>query len=352
MKKILVFSLYCKEGASSNFRILMYVNDFKKKYDVDVYSFWNKKYVEIFMINKSKYRVKIFCQFLFNTIKRIIKLVFFAPKYDIIIIQKSIIPKIPLFFLNYLKKQKCAIIFDVDDAVYLEKRDYSTLIASASDVVIVGNKSLENEYLKYNNNVFIFPTVDYSPMYKEYISDTYANKCIGWIGSKSTLSNLEIIVPAINEVIERHPEVRFKYIANEAAEYEHKIKNSRFVKWSSETYIQEMSEFTIGIMPLFDTPYNRGKCGFKLVQYLNLNKPVIASDVGVNCSIVGHCGLIVDTQTSWGEALENLLFNEHFYNECLKNISNEFQKKYSYEIVLEKWINLLEKIGNVRGKND
>lgn len=50
MKKILVFSLYCKEGASSNFRILMYVNDFKKKYDVDVYSFWNKKYVEIFMI--------------------------------------------------------------------------------------------------------------------------------------------------------------------------------------------------------------------------------------------------------------------------------------------------------------
>ena len=76
----------------------------------------------------------------------------------------------------------------------------------------------------------------------------------------------------------------------------------------------------------FDTPYNRGKCGFKLVQYLNLNKPVIASDVGVNCSIVGHCGLIVDTQTSWGEALENLLFNEHFYNECLKNISNEFQK--------------------------
>ena len=48
----------------------------------------------------------------------------------------------------------------------------------------------------------------------------------------------------------------------------------------------------------------------------------------------------------------NLLFNEHFYNECLKNISNEFQKKYSYEIVLEEWINLLEKIGNVRGKND
>ncbi len=48
MKKILVFSLYCKEGASSNFRILMYVNDFKKKYDVDVYSFWNKKYVRNF----------------------------------------------------------------------------------------------------------------------------------------------------------------------------------------------------------------------------------------------------------------------------------------------------------------
>jgi glycosyltransferase involved in cell wall biosynthesis len=215
--------------------------------------------------------------------------------------------------------------------VYIEKRDFSDDIAKLSDVVICGNELLEKHYRIYNNNVIVLPTVENTNLFKPYWKDTFSNKTIGWIGSLTTINNLDLIVDTINKVVNVHPEVNFLIISNTALDYDKKIKNCQLVKWNKETYISELSNITIGIMPLKYTEFNQGKCGFKLIQYLNLKKPVIASDVGVNKKIVEAFGVIADKEQEWFDAIENLLMDEEKYRSFEKNIENSFFDKFSYE---------------------
>ncbi len=343
-KKICIFTLYCKEGASSNFRIIMYEEDMNKKYDVQSFSFWKKNYVSKYMAKKKKYIVPIFFQYVCQTWKRISQILFRASKCDVVIFQKSVIPRLPITCINYLKRHNCKIIFDVDDAVYTFSGDYSDKIVMQADAVVSGNEVLADHYRKLNENVLIFPTVDYTSAYIPYRKDTFNQKCIGWIGSQATLSNLEIVEQAVTRIVKKHPEVTFCYIANNSGEYDKTIPHAEFRQWTLDYYIQDMSNFSVGIMPLYDTQFNNGKCGFKLIQYFNLYKPVIASPVGVNTEIVGDSGIIAETEDEWVDALEKLLYDKEFYQNCVHNIKAELDEKYSYKRVLNMWMDLLDNL--------
>lgn len=346
-KRIAIFTLYCKEGASSNFRILMYVDDLRKNFHVDVFPFWDKTYVTKYMYEKKKYVVPVAAQYIGNCVKRIFDILACSQKYDVIILQKGVIPALPCTFVGYMKKKGCKVIFDVDDAIYLNinnKMNHSNRIAREVDLVIAGNDLLKKHYIKYNQNTMVLPTVDYSPIYKRHIRDTYENKWIGWIGSQSTIDNLEIVKGAITKVIERHPEVGFSIISNTAAGYDKSIPNTKFIPWTLDGYIPEISKFSVGIMPLYDNAYNRGKCGFKLIQYMNVHKPVIASPVGINEEIVGHCGLIARNEDEWVECLEKLLFDRQQYQACVDHMEEEFERRFSYESNLTAWEKIIRTI--------
>lgn len=288
--------------------------------------------------------IPIVFQYIGNVIKRVYQLIIQAPKCDVIIFQKGVLPALPVTFIQYLRKRGCKIIFDVDDAIYLSQRDHSNRIAKQADAVIVGNSLLANYYKQFNKHVVVLPTVDYTPAYIPYRRDTFHEKCIGWIGSQSTIGNLRIVAGAINRVVEKYPEVKFRFIANVGREYERQIRNAGFINWTLDTYIQDMSGFTVGIMPLYDNAFNRGKCGFKLIQYMNLYKPVIASPVGVNSEIVRNCGFIAETEDEWFVALEKLLFDRQIYRDCVKHIKAGFEDDYSYEKILDAWVNLIDKM--------
>jgi len=343
-KRVAVFTLYCKEGASSNFRILMYVNDLRKWFQVDVFPFWNKTYVTKYMHKKRKYSIRIGLQYIRSSIKRIFNILVYSWKYDVVILQKASVPAFRWTFVRYMKRWGCKVVFDVDDAIWLNRKDNSDHIARASDLVICGNDTLKEHYIKYNENTIVLPTVDYTPMYEGYIHDTYNSKRIGWIGSQSTINNLEIVKGSIRKIIKKHPEVEFCIISNTAAGYDESIPNTKFVPWTSGGYIHEMSNFSVGIMPLYDTAMNRGKCGFKLIQYMTLHKPVIASPVGANEEIVGHCGLIARSENEWEECLEKLLFNRKQYQDCVSHIKGEFECRFSYESNLKSWKKIISVI--------
>lgn len=341
MKKICVFTLYDKDGASSFYRSYIFKKDFEEKFDVSWYYFWNNTYVAKYMNNKKKYFLHIAILYLINSLQRILQIVLLASKSDVVIFQKAVIPKFKFNFINYLKKRNIKVIFDVDDAIYLGKNDNSNQIAKLSDTVVVGNEILKRHYQKYSNRIKILPTVDYSPMYEEFYKDTFSNKCIGWIGSQATINNLDLLVNPLNKIMKKYPEIKFKLICNQPHGYEQKIKNTHFVKWHRDTYLSEMSEFTIGVMPLRNNEYNSGKNGFKLIQYLNLKKPVIADNVGVNAKIVSDNGLIVNSEEEWYRALETLLFNKDVYNNHLNNIEKDFFYEYHYSNILNKWLDIL-----------
>lgn len=341
-KKLCVFTLYSEKGASSQYRAFLFKKDFEKEFDTRWFSFWNNKYVTKYMHNKKRYAILIILQYFFASIKRIFQLIIVAPKCDVVFIQKAVIPKFHQIFLNKIKRKKVRIVFDVDDAVYALPNDNTDFIAMQADCVICGNENLRKHYSKYCNNCIMIPTVDNTHLYRPYWKDTYSNKTIGWIGSKTTIDNFDLIVDALNEITSRHPEIKIAIISNTALNYIEKINNSYLITWASDTYLKSMSDFTIGIMPLKDNEFTRGKCGFKLIQYLNMKKPVIGSDVGVNGEIIDSNGIVANSTEEWVNAFESLLYDENRYQECVRHIENRFFEKYHYDVVMRQIIDTLK----------
>ena len=329
-KKVYIFSLYGDEGPSSKYRVFQYIDSIKEYADVIITSFWNNDYLRKYNKNRKKYAIHIMLLYIVNVVKRIIQLLFIAPRYDVIIIQKAVIPKIKIDFLfNILKKNK-KIIFDVDDAVFVDKRDNTDSVARKCDIVFCGSKELYCHYIKDNEHVFFLPTVDNDAPYKELRHDTFDNKIIGWLGTSINLKNLDIVVDSVNNIIERHPEVSFHLICDIDGGYGDKFRNFKFIKWNKYTVLKEMSEFSVGIMPLEDNEINRGKCGFKLIQYMTMGKPVVGSPVGENKTIIKYGGLTATSKAEWEKALEELLMDQKKYYSYCKNIEDSFFENYSF----------------------
>ena len=341
MKKLCVFTLYADKGASSQFRTYIYKAELEKDFDVRWFYFWNNRYVSKYMTDKKKYIVPIILQYFKATIKRVFQLLFIAPKCDVVYIQKACFPKLKILLLKHLKK-KVKLVFDVDDAIFLSKGDNSDRIAAICDTVICGNITLKKHYENVNKNCIVLPTIENTHEYEVFWSDTFNEKIIGWIGSKATLDNLDLVIDPINRIVEKHPEVKFCVISNEIGRYRGMINNVEFIKWSKDNYKKVMSKFTIGIMPLKDTEYNRGKCGFKLIQYLNMRKPVIGSPVGVNKEIIEGNGICAEDSEQWKNAIEEMLYNEDCYNGFIHNIDNKFLEKYHFDSAYRKLKTVLE----------
>lgn len=339
--KLCVFTLYSEKGASSQYRAFIFKDALEKKYNVHWYNFWNDSYVTKYMHNKKKYALNIICQYFVSSLKRIYQLLFIAPKADVVFIQKATIPKIKTTFLKKMKSKNVRIVFDVDDAVYTLPKDNSEKIAEAADCVICGNETLKGHYQRYCKNCVVIPTVDNTNLYSLHWKDTFDKKIIGWIGSKTTIDNFDLIIDALNEISQRHSEVKIAIISNTALDYTNKIKNSYLIPWSAETYLKALSTFTIGIMPLKDNEFTRGKCGFKLIQYLNMKKPVIGSGVGVNGKIIEGNGIEANTTEEWVCAIETLLYDETAYRRYVSHIEEVFFQQYHFDIVANQIMNIL-----------
>lgn len=341
MKKLVVFTLYDEKGASSRYRAYIFKKKMQEVFDVSWYTFWDHKYTDKYMNNKASNKGYIFFLYVLACIKRIYQLLFIVPKADIVFIQKECIPRVKELFLTKAKKRGVRIVYDIDDANYVRRKDNSDRIATIADTVICGNDTLYDHYSKINNNCHILPTVEVTPNYAPYWQDTFDSKIIGWIGSNASVKNLEVIVDAMNKFLMKHQDAEFHIISDSDNGFTKRIVRSKLVKWGLNSYLKDMSKFTVGIMPLKDTSFNVGKCGFKLIQYLNMKKPVIATDLGANRDIVSDCGLLADSTDEWVNALEALLYDKNRYLECVGKIESSFFQRYDFDYVASKLIAII-----------
>ncbi len=174
-----------------------------------------------------------------------------------------------------------------------------------------GNEYLCNYALQFNRNVVLNPTtIDVQGLHYPSVIPATKNtdeNVIGWTGSHSTLKYLYEIEPVIEQLERKYPSLQFIVIANQKPEMN--LKSLRFIPWSLETEIQDLSRIDIGIMPLPDDEWSKGKCGFKALQYMALGIPAVVSPVGVNSQLVvnGDTGFLCSTRSQWLAALELLL---------------------------------------------
>jgi len=268
--------------------------------------------------------------FLFSKIIAVIKgtirrklLLFTLKKYDYIFIQREATPiGFPFFEWiagNMLHKK---IIYDFDDAIWIphisEQNKLAAVFKNPNKVkkicswaykVSCGNNYLCNYAKQFNAQVVYNPTcVDTDRRYNIAADHDTERITIGWTGSFSTLHFLDLAQPALKKLQEKY-DFDIKIICNKKPLLD--LKNIIYVEWTEENEVAELATCQIGLMPLTDDEWNKGKCGFKLIQYLALEIPAVCSPVGVNTMIIeeGINGFYSKTDEDWYQAIETLILD-------------------------------------------
>lgn len=252
-----------------------------------------------------------------STLKEYADLYMKLDSYDCIFVQRK---RFHFPFLELFRRNAKRIIYDLDDAVMyknsLAGSPYSRTrerrfekMARSCDAIIAGNSFLMEQSLPYNPNVTVIPTSIPSEKYslKDY-SRTGDIVTIGWIGDHGSIHYLEAMKDILDEVAERHPgKIELKIICD--VFFDCRIMPVRKVRWSSETEVAELKDCDIGIMPLKDDLWSRGKCGLKILQYFGVGIPVVCTPVGVNRDIIipGENGYWASNRNEWVESISRLV---------------------------------------------
>ena len=171
---------------------------------------------------------------------------------------------------------------------------------------LCGNRYLQAYAAQFCNRAEIVPTVVDIHEFTPPPGRTTQPVVIGWIGSPTTWPYVESFLPVIRKVCEAHGAV-FKIIG--AGEALRNMPNAINVGWARDTEVSELQTIDVGIMPIPDEPWARGKCGYKLIQYMACGAAVVASPVGVNAEIVDHGanGFHATTLDQWQKQLSALV---------------------------------------------
>lgn len=358
MKKILfVVAHRINRSPGQRFRFEQYFEYLKNNNYQITYSNIISEKDDAILYSKGKYLQKFFILIKSTLIRT--KDVLHANKFDIVFIYREcLMAGSPIFeYLFSLSKTK--IIFDFDDAIWLndvsegnnnlkwlKKPSKTSKIIKMSHLVFAGNKYLADYAMKYNNNVKIIPTTINTNYHKRINSAKIDSPvCIGWTGTSTTLKHFEHAIPILTHLKDKYKnKIYFKVIVN----FPYKVEKLNLVatNWCIDTEIEDLAEFDIGIMPLPDDEWAKGKCGFKGLQYMAMEIPTVMSPVGVNEEIIqdGVNGFLANDDNEWIDKLSMLIDDVNLRNTLGNNGRQTVIDKYSVDSLKENYIKYLNEL--------
>ncbi|MCZ6688336.1 MAG: glycosyltransferase family 4 protein [Planctomycetota bacterium] len=276
--------------------------------------------------------------------------------YALVGIQRKLFGAAYFYLLRRLVRR---LVYDFDDALYIrDSRDWSgrswtrrgrfERTVRSADLVIAGNRLLVAEARRYNRRVRLLPTsIDtnrYRPLPRRSRSGSAVT--IGWIGSRSTLFYLEDIAATLDLVpAPGLPPVRLKVIADEFV----RLRRMEVIRktWREEEEVDDLRGVDIGIMPLRDDLWSRGKCGLKLLQYMAMGIPVICSPVGTNLDLVtdGVEGLHAAGAEGWVQAVRRLAADPVLRKRMGQRGREKVERNYSATGAAEHLAEILRSVG-------
>lgn len=275
-------------------------------------------------------------------------------KYDYVFIHREAAPVGPPVFewiIARLYRKK--IIYDFDDAIWIPSASSANKIAlhfkwfskvasicKMASTVTAGNQYLADFAGRYCKNVVIIPTVVETEKVHDQVQDhAVAVPAVGWTGTLTTLKYLELVLPVLQRLQER---IDFTFIVIANSDPQLPLKNYRYITWKGPTEVTDLLNMHIGIMPLEDGELEKGKCGFKAIQYMSLGIPALVSPVGVNTAIVedGVNGYICTTGQDWEDKIYLLLKDNNLRASLGKAARKKIVEKYSVKATEEKFLAL------------
>jgi glycosyltransferase involved in cell wall biosynthesis len=352
--RILFFTRYDRLGASSRLRSFQYLPILRARgFEVEVSPLFSNVYVEELQDGVRAFSEIIRCYF-----KRL-RAMLVSGGYDLVWIEKECLPWLPSWVERLLLLSRVPLVLDYDDAVFhqydghghwvirqLLSNKHRQLIRRA-EAVIAGNEYLaEYAHNSGAQRVEILPTAIDLGRYSKKVEDSndegVSTVGVVWIGQRSTSKFLRPLAPLI-ERLSAEGKARFVAIGVNADNFALPMTS---VPWSEETEVRSIMSNDIGIMPLTDSPFERGKCGYKLIQYMACGLPVIASPVGVNKELVEHGvnGYLADSLEAWEASLRSLIEDRNLRTRYGAAGRRKVESDYCIQVTGPVLVDLLEDV--------
>jgi len=225
----------------------------------------------------------------------------------------------PALPARWLAARRIPFVFDFDDAVWLNYRSPANAYLAylrfpgktatycrLARHVLAGNPLLHEYATKHAARASVVPTTIDTTRYRPTPRAAAEPPTVGWTGSYSTEQHLEVARPALDALSHR---LSFRMVVVGGGRFALAHAAVEHREWRSSSEVADLGDLDIGLMPLPDQPWERGKCGLKALQYMALGLPVVASPIGVNADIVRHGvdGFLAVSTSDWIEALERLI---------------------------------------------
>jgi len=314
MKRGLVFAKYSTLAASTRQRIVQAMPYLEQAgIALNIHPLFDNDYLARLFSGQSRSAVGVANAY----VKRVARLLN-TRDYDFLWVHYELFPYLPGFMERLIGISGKPVLYDFDDAIFHQYDQNPRALVRAllgkklvpllrrTDIALCGNAYLRAYASQYCTRTELIPTtVDISVYTLRALTEPGAAVTVGWIGSPSTWRYCEALTGVLEEFISLPGRAVLVVGAQRAAD---SGSSFEFRDWSEADEIADIQRMDIGIMPVPDEPWARGKCGYKLIQYMACGIPVVASPVGVNREIVQHGvnGFLASTNQEWREALECL----------------------------------------------
>lgn len=313
--KVAAFTKYDREAASTRQRLLQYLPAFERAgIEIDYHPLLGNDYVRSLADGYAVSRASIAAAYV-----RRLRQLSSARSADLLWVYAELFPWLPARFEQLAFRSGRPVIYDWDDAFFVPYDEarrrlvrralggkLQPLLRGAA-ACTSGNAYLASYARRFCERTLIVPTVVDTDSYRPIEEPPPRKLTIGWIGSPTTWANVRPLLPTLRSITQRF-DLRFRVVGAGRQAAADRFDGMNLLEWSEASEVADVQAMDIGIMPLTDAPFERGKSGYKLIQYMACGLPVIASPVGVNSEIVvdGENGFLARDPTEWEARLVQL----------------------------------------------
>lgn len=343
--KILFLPKYPRLGASSRLRTYQYIPLWEDAgYQCTVAPFFNEQYLQ------ERYgKERVSKRNVLNCYRQRWRILQTLEEYKLVVVEKELFPYLPFAWEKSSYHKKSRFIIDYDDAIFhnYDKHPWAWVrgilgtkidkVMAVSEVVWAGNTYLAERSRRAGaKKVNLLPTVIDALRYPPNSGNNGKELLrIGWVGSPTTKRYLDGIRPALEDLAKKRPFTLNIIADGQDMDYS---GNQESLVWSEAAEVDMIAALDIGIMPLEDSPWEQGKCAYKLIQYMACGLPVVASPVGMNKEVVNHGenGFLAKTKAEWAKYLEVLLEDAALRQKMGERGRKLVEEKYTLERNWEK----------------
>lgn len=271
-----------------------------------------------------------------------------AAGFDLILIQRKLFSAI---FIRLLRKVSAKIVFDFDDAINLRsngeisktRANKFAAVIKAADLVLAGNSYLAESASSLGAKVQISPTSVNVDRYQSRLPKQEKINLV-WIGSRSTSRYLESHRDILEALGEKIPGIRLRVIGDFELSLDHlEVEN---VPWTESGEVDAITQCHIGIAPMDDDKWTRGKCALKVIQYMAAGLPVVSSAVGANRDVIRHgvTGFLAADKDEWLQAVGELVNSRQLRERMGESARLQAKERYSSDATTRRSLSSLDQL--------